>query len=248
MLTHSERTDLDYSINLGSATRFSVEDVELSSNATLGLFTGTEGQDDQMFFTVQRSQLFKQLSDDLQNLVMDIAGLAWLLNNASAGLQPKVNDLKFHYTILLLGYRLVRFSPLGGARPTSHLENTIHLGLMAFIMTLLRKLDLSITGVSLVSGPIRSAAQEEWDNQRENQELLLWILFIGGVSIFNQVDDIWLIPKILQTSHVLDLHNWEDITRSLRKFSWVSTIHAKAGQALWSRSNLRYRLPARMYP
>lgn len=104
-------------------------------------------------------------------------------------------------------------------------------------MTFLQGIDhKKISDAPLLSGLARSAAQSMFDDDPESQELLPWILFIGGAPIFKQQDDVWLIPKIAHTVHALGLCTWEDVAQKLAKFPWVNALHSKVGQSLWYKS------------
>jgi hypothetical protein len=244
MLTLDTRTDLEYALHRGSATRFSIEDIVASSTTMLGLPNGLRRGDEATKLPVLNSRLLRQLSADLQNLLTDITDLAWLVNNASSKDGPNLSGFPFHDNLLLLGYRLIYTSPLGGPRPVSQVENAVHLGLTAFVITFLRGFDRHLPDIPILSELTRSAAQENFDDKQENQELLLWILFIGAASIFREPDDEWLIPKTLQAIHALDLYTWEDVVRTLDIFPWVNAVHDEAGQALWHRSTSHYRPPS----
>lgn len=221
---------------------FSVEDVEFRNTATFGLRHSFRRQDDEKLPRGPNSPtLFKQLHVDLQGLLRDITGLASLLNDAGAGHRPKLNGYELEDTLLVLGYRLVSICPLGGLRPTSRLDNAVHLGLTAFMVTFLPRLDCRIADNPLLSNLARSAVQEHFGDERENQEVLLWILFIGGASVFKQSDETWLIPKAIRTLRALGLHAWEGVYETLAKFPWVDALHNKAGQALWRRSTSCHR-------
>jgi len=209
-----------------------------------GLPNGLRREDENQKLPVLYSRLLRQMSADLQILLIDITDLAWLVNDASAKDRPKLNGFPFHDNLLLLGYRLIYTSPLGGPRPISHVENVVHLGLTAFIITFLRGFDRQIPDIPILADLARAAAQENFDNEQENQEVLLWTLFIGAASIFRQPHDAWLIPKTTRAMHALDLDTWEDVVRTLVKFPWVNAVHDKAGQALWHRSNSHYRPPS----
>jgi hypothetical protein len=116
-------------------------------------------------------------------------------------------------------------SPLGGPRPTSHLNNMIHLGLTAFIMTLFPGLDGRISINPLLYDLARSAIQKYPDNEQEYQEMLLWLLFLERASIFRHLDDVWLIPKIAQTMQALGLQTLEDAAQAISKFPSVNAVH-----------------------
>lgn len=232
------RADLEYSLYLGSATRFGNGDIELSSTAIVGL-PNIKREYFQRSASLPNAQLFGTVSADLQNHVIDITSLAWLVNDAAAGRRPKLNPKAFHDTLLLLGYHIVNFSPLGGPRPTNYLENAIHLGLTMFITTFLQGLDYKMADGPLLYKLAFSAAQERYIDNKEEKELLLWILFIGAASVFKEPDNTWLIPKTRLILDFLCLDTWDDVYRTLVKFPWVHVTHDKAGQALWHKSTLK---------
>jgi hypothetical protein len=161
---------------------------------------------------------------------MDITHLAWVLNDAHTGLIEKINGYIFHETLLLLAYDLIHISPLGGPRPTNHLDNIVHLGLTAFIMTFFRGLDGRISSIPLLADLFRSAIEEHFSSEREYQELLLWLLFIRGASIFGQMNDAWLVTKTAETMQTLNLLTWKDVAQTISKYPWVGAVHDSAGQ------------------
>lgn len=207
------------------------------TTALIGISKSIKEVDDQRTLQTLPSRLYEELSAELLNLLIDVTELASQLNDASAKLRPKLNSYSFHDTLLLLGYRLVHISPLGGPRPANRLQNVIHLALGGFIVTFLRGLDHKIPYARLLSELTTSAAQNQFDNNQESQEILLWLLFVGGISVFGESDYAWLIPKINQTTRILGLFTWKDVTRKLAKFPWVNDVHDKSGQALWYRSS-----------
>ena len=209
----------------------------LGSTAMIGLRSSFK-QDCRNIHQVSDFQFFKRLSPDIQDLIIDITGLAWLLNNISTGHRQKMNYYIFHDTSILLGYRLIYISPLGGFPATSRLENVIHLGLAAFLMTFLRRLDNKILDMPFLSALARSGVQEQFDCDKEIQEMLLWILFIGKTSIFKESDDIWLVPLITRKMRALNLRTWEDVHQMLAKWPWVKALHDKIGRHLYERSSL----------
>ncbi|KAF2812783.1 uncharacterized protein BDZ99DRAFT_555576 [Mytilinidion resinicola] len=227
--------ELEYALFLGTTTRFSIEDIMPTSTALVGLASSLEGHDTRRHASVLDFWFFKHLSAELQKLLAAMTDLAGLLNDASAGRRPTLNAQKFHDTVILLGYRLVQISPLGGPRPSNRLDNAVHLGLALFLMTLLRRLDRRIVEIPLLSQLARSAAEENFDDGRESQELLLWVLSIGGASVFTYTDDAWLAPKLLETTHALSLHTWEDVRRTVVKFPWINALHDNPSQSLYER-------------
>lgn len=193
-----------------------------------GISSEPSKQDDIEVLKALDLQFLDRLEPDLQTLLVEIMNLAWSLNDATANRRPKVDGHKFHRTLLRLGYRLVQFCPLGGTRPYDNLENAIHLGLTAFVVTFLVGLDRKIVYMPLLSELVRSATLQALLDEEEN-EVLLWLLFVSGTSIFKSTDDEWLLPKIKQKMAILDLRTWEDVGRMLARYPWVNVAHDKTG-------------------
>jgi hypothetical protein len=61
----------------------------------------------------------------------------------------------------------------------------------------------------------------------------LWLLFVGGISVFNAIDRVWLLPQITTSLFTLDIGSWSTARDKIRKFPWIDAIHDKLGQELW---------------
>ncbi|OBT82419.1 hypothetical protein VE02_09391 [Pseudogymnoascus sp. 03VT05] len=228
------KVDLEYALHQGTATRFSAEDVVPNSAALFGRFKGSELNYDTNM--IDHPRLSKYLSNNLQSVFIDMNSLARLMNDASAGHCPRIKPYVFLDTIILLGYRLLQVSPLSGPRPFSNLENAVHVGLAVFIRTLLRGLSMKVSNVPLVSDLARSVAQDHVCREQVDKEVILWILFIGRASAFEEADDEWFFPKMAETTRSLGIDSWEGVSRVLATFPWVNDIHGKSSQALWYKS------------
>jgi hypothetical protein len=231
-LTFTTRTDLEYALHQGSATRFSIAHIIASRPTTYKLPNNSGREDEDQTILSLNHRLLTHLSADLRILLIDITELSRLVNDASVTARPKLCGFPFHDNVLLFGYRLISYSPLGGPRPSSHLENIVHLGLTAFVVTFLRGFDRQLLKLPILAELIRTATQQHYDAQ-QGQELLLWTLFIGAASVFKQSDDAWLKPKTRQTMHNLGLQKWEDVNVILIQFPWINAVHDEAAQKLW---------------
>jgi hypothetical protein len=201
-----------------------------------------DGQDERELQQALSPSSLRHLGSTLQDLLKNMSSFARIVNNTVSGLRPTFSSYAMHCTLLVLGYRLVRISPLSGPRPHDYLANVIHLGLAAFMVTFLRRLDRKIAEMPLLSSLARAAVDHIYNDQnwgQENQEVLLWSLFLGAASVFRGVDDSsWLVPKARRTMGALGLHSWEDVQGVLGTFPWVHALHDKAGWELWSRCTL----------
>ncbi|KAH8897939.1 hypothetical protein GQ53DRAFT_818191 [Thozetella sp. PMI_491] len=223
------RLDLDYTLYLGTVTRFTLTEVEEGIAPWSWFRDGFRADYEQKPTSLS---LFNQLPAELRELAIDLTCLARLLNDANAGRRPVLDTRAFHATLLLLGYRLVAFSPLGRPRPTCPLENAVHLGLVAFVMPFMHRFDGKIPNSPLLSRLIQSASQEDFSMDKGAQEVLLWFLLVTEASVGMQSNDEWLAPMITQVMQNLGLHTWEDVTRTMARYPWIDAFHAKRGQAL----------------
>ncbi|KFZ20262.1 hypothetical protein V501_00247 [Pseudogymnoascus sp. VKM F-4519 (FW-2642)] len=227
------KVDLEYAMHQGTATRFSAEDIVPNSTALFGRFAGSEINYDTDMID---PRLSKHLSADLQTIFTEMNGLARLMNDACAGHCPRIKPYIFLDTVILLGYRLIQVSPLSGPRAFTRLENAVHMGLAVFLMALLRGLAMKVSNVPLVSELARSVARDHAGSEQVDKEVILWILFVGQTSAFGKADDEWFFPKMAETTRSLGINSWEDVSKVLATFPWVSDVHGKSGQALWYKS------------
>ncbi|GAD92896.1 hypothetical protein BC1G_08780 [Paecilomyces variotii No. 5] len=175
--------------------------------------------------------------------VQEIANFARLINDANSGRLPKLNHCAFHDSILLLGYRLIEMRPLGSHCSSNLLEDMVHLGLATFVATFFWSLDRRAPIIPLLSRSICSVVDRHSQVCKEEEEVLLWLLFIGATCMSNSTnDDIWLVPKTAQTMRSLALHTWESVDQVLAAFPWVTVTHDSAARALWQRSCAHLRL------
>jgi hypothetical protein len=186
--------------------------------------------------TVVDSLVFKSWNDRLQDVLIDLVGFAALVNDAGVGLCARLDPHQLHFTVLLLGYKIIDANSLGGSQLTTWSENTIHLGLVAFLLSFVRRLDNKIADNLLLYKLLNSAVREDIGSDPAKLELLLWILFIGWTSVFKDSDKPWVAAKTKDTLMALGLYDWEAVRKRLTRYPWVHVLHDKLGSQLWQRS------------
>ncbi|KAI9369083.1 hypothetical protein BJX61DRAFT_536724 [Aspergillus egyptiacus] len=236
------RADLEYSLQLGTRTLFGRDGI--TALQALGCFGFGNGAAGLGAGLAQDAFLQENLRDDLWRVFLDMRCLSAMLHDASAGYRLKLDGVQFHNTIISLGYRLLEINPLGEGfistltkTDLSDLENSIHLGLIAFLVTFLTGLDHRIADKPQLSYRLRLAIQNLSRSVglgREAGTLLIWTLFIGAVAVFKSSDDEWLIPTTQAAMRGLGLTAWEDVRMTLSGFPWVNALHNRAGIALCS--------------
>jgi hypothetical protein len=225
--------DLDYSLHLGSSTVFSLEEAINENKMINELYGDLKQQNRSDSSQSHRSPLLRNIRHDLQDIFIEVTSLASMLNDATNGVSPKLNSCTFHSDLLVLGYRLVNMYTLGGCRPKCPIENAIHLGLTVFLVTFLPGLDRRIAHNALLSNLLLNAAQLFSDGGQDDQEMLLWMLYIGAASSAQLGAHPTWISKSKETIDTLKLMTWEQVQDILAKYPWVKAVHDTAGKALW---------------
>ena len=167
--------------------------------------------------------------------MLSVLSFASLLNDKEKEGQTKLDPLSYTETQVSLLYRLIEVAPLGQPRSMSGglYDDVTHLAMLAFMTTLLPKY-VRDESSHLLSDRLESAIQDLHATSAGIQDsgfsLLLWALFIGGVSVLKRKDHRWM---ILKTCERLNLYDWPAVRRQLCGFPWIHTLHNVPGQCLW---------------
>lgn len=68
--------------------------------------------------------------------------------------------------------------------------------------------------------------------------MMLWLLTIGAISIFAPTDDHWLMPLLRDQMRHCQAFEWEDLHGHLKRFLWISVLHDKPGETVFSTAEL----------
>jgi hypothetical protein len=180
-------------------------------------------------------------------MMLDLLSFSKLLNEVERRSKPKLDPLDYTETLLSLLYRLVNVSPqreaptkLGG--PYKHLT---YLAMISFMTTMLPEYTRDGASFSLLADGLESAMQDLCPTASEssdyNSPLILWTLFISGISVLNLKDHYWLSPLIADYCTKLGLENWAAIQRQLSWFPWIFSLHEDQGRRLWEHARLGSR-------
>lgn len=207
-------------------------------------------EDGEVIYSV--SQPFRLLSAGLGELLIDSNKLAFMLNEASLGRRPKIDDYTMQDTVLLLGYRLIHICPLNCELLLSHMDKSVHVGLTAFIRTLLVGLDGKFAPNTILTRLVTSIASLEKEPRQNvatanySEELLLWVLLIAvaASTIGSVADDGWLMPRLDRIASALNLQKVEGVLQVVSKFPWMNALHDKTAHEIWRRFSLYKRRQA----
>ncbi|PTB38236.1 hypothetical protein M441DRAFT_82420 [Trichoderma asperellum CBS 433.97] len=226
------RADLDYALRLGSSPKL---DIELFENTkTMARLAISPTSDLNIPFTTSDQRFREQLGTDLRVLWDSVAVLSRLVNEASAGERSKLPTTEFLRSHVWLGHKLLKYAPLSLSRSLNRSQSIAHLGLLTIISSFLCGLDRRVTENSILSKMIQMEASLE--SNGEDQELLLWLLFLGAAVILQDPShDTWLIPKTWEIMQMLQLDTWGGMMGALSKFPWINDFYEKESLALYYR-------------
>lgn len=169
----------------------------------------------------------------LASILLSLGSFATHLNNRESEGRLKLDPLTYMEIMVSLLYRLIEFSPLGQSLAMSGglYDDMIHLAMLAFMTTLLPKYGDECSS-PLLSDRLDSAIHNVTavGTLYSGSSLLLWALFIGGISVLKCKDHR---SSILETCERLNLQDWSAVHRQLCRFPWIHALHDVPGRCLW---------------
>ena len=146
----------------------------------------------------------------------------------------KLDPYVYQEILISVCYRLLYRSPLASSNLENNDENACCLGLLALVITLLfsdhRSRRLSY---DLMAGKLHNAIECALSNKLLEETTLLWLLFTGGVSVFDATDWAWLIPKIKTLLFTLKIDSWQTARDKIKILPWINAAHDTPGKELW---------------
>ena len=231
-----DRVDVELALQNGSPTVFGSETL---TNAIQPCFKA---------FTVLREQANDHTTPiESSRLIYEVVAFSMVLNGVVQEGSSRLDPLNFMEMTIWVLYQLLHTARLGQpspspdpADPEGLLKGVANLGMLAFMTTLLplygREPDRS--GYPLLCRRLKSSIQHLHfaSGSGENREfslLLLWALFMGGVTVMKGKQMLELSPLVLETSKRLKLHDWSAVKDQLCRFPWISALHNRPGLTLW---------------
>ncbi|KAH0427157.1 hypothetical protein CcaCcLH18_09824 [Colletotrichum camelliae] len=138
----------------------------------------------------------------------------------------KIDPNKFQQLMTSIQYRLLYLE-----LDDNPMAESLRLAMLGFIATLY----LHVLGARLrfvwLSNRLRATLQALDMSRAETQSsrlLLAWILAIGSTAVFDDSDDVWLLPKLALLRDSLG-QTWPEAKRNLAKVVWIDNIHDPKG-------------------
>jgi hypothetical protein len=171
----------------------------------------------------------------LKQIFQDVMNLTSLFNMGDVNFRLDPHELQ--EVMVSVGHRLIRFHPLCEPQLENEVESAYHIGLIVFVTTLYiqrgrrRFLKYRLVGKCLIETINRSLDEE-------NGDLMLWLLFLGAISVLQDLDRNFLVDKIQKVMLSVHISTWEAVHKSLLRFPWIRTIHDEPGKEFWNSMKL----------
>jgi hypothetical protein len=170
------------------------------------------------------------LNPYLHEILIDVTNISILFNEIPPN--TKLKYLTFAEIVHSMCYRLLRFQPLHEPSSLSDLEDVYHIGLTLFMITLFMQFDQQrLLKCDAVFSRLRSILYR--DLAELDNDLVLWILFMGGIWITDGPDYSWLHWKIRKLTLSMGIDSWTEICSVISAFPWIKNLHNEPGVALW---------------
>ncbi|KAL4867502.1 hypothetical protein BDV12DRAFT_120242 [Aspergillus spectabilis] len=213
-------------------------DVELAmQNGTCALFHGDEVPVRPVLCNANLSNRDSfEAAPLMPPIMLALLSFSRLLNKAERSKYLKLDPLDYTETLLWLLYRLIEAVPPlhPSTEPGACNGDVSCLTMLAFMTTLLPEYTRDGPRCPLSSNRLGNVVQDiASEFSDSNPPLLLWMLFIGGISVLNLKDHPWLSRLITNTCERLELDTWADIQRRLSQFPWIFALHEAPGRRLW---------------
>jgi hypothetical protein len=169
---------------------------------------------------------------ELRGVLVDLLSSSGLFNDDRRFV--KLDPFAYQEILISICYRLLHHHPLGGDGYENDNENACYLGLLALISTIFFYYrQPQQQPYDLLAERFRHGIERALGNKLVEETTLLWLLFTGGISVFDDSDHAWLIPQIKTLLSTLNINNWRTARSKIKTLPWIDVAHDKLGEELW---------------
>ncbi|OHW98964.1 hypothetical protein CSPAE12_02353 [Colletotrichum incanum] len=139
----------------------------------------------------------------------------------------KIDPNMFQDLMTSIQYRLLYLEPT----TQDNVSEMFRLGMISYITTLFLKVQGTKIPMTSLAGQLRSVCRnlEVSESLTTTVRLIFaWTLVVGAISVFEEYDDLWLIPK-LAALHDSIGPTWPEAKASLKEVMWMELIHSPDG-------------------
>ncbi|KAF3937522.1 hypothetical protein ABW19_dt0208379 [Dactylella cylindrospora] len=225
------RTDIEYSLQSGARPRFYRDKFPYTIARSMPNWAASSQE---VLEVLARSNIE---TPDVQGVFQDLVCASFFLNGEDS--HTKIDAFSFQEILISIFYRLLHCYPLGERMPANDAEEACYLALLASLSTMFVRFEHSKISYQLLTDKLRVAILGLAGSTSTDASTLLWLLFVGRVSVFSLSDDTWLLPQIKKCLFALNVNSWQETRAQLTKFPWIRYFHDKSGYEVWNSLDLQ---------
>lgn len=118
---------------------------------------------------------------------------------------------------------------------TESQQELLRLCMLAFVKSMLVSMKGLGRGMKYLVNRMQTAllAQRDADDESMNK-FLFWACFVAQVAIFEDMDQLWLLGMLIETSTALDLSTWEQARAVLKTYPWIDVIYDAPSETIFN--------------
>ena len=169
------------------------------------------------------------LDVNLHNVIIDSICVCDLFNHGIGNRQ--IDLVTFQEMVYSICYRLLNFRPLDDPSRTS-VQAAYHIGLTMIVMSMFLRFDRRrVLDYRFLTCAL-SDTLDSWPVDADD-ELLLWLVMVGGIWVSGALGNDWLHQLIRRTSRKLGVESWDSVLDIVKTFPWIHALHDAPGRELW---------------
>jgi hypothetical protein len=221
------RADIDFALSTGSRPQMQLDNISfiLEESACSLNNNGT---------TLTFPKVLNALHSVLQGVAKDSVILARRVNGSVGG---ELHYREFQANVISICYRLLDFSSLNSPVFNNTLDLSVYLGLTAFVVTIMLQFgNRRFLRQQLLEERLRSfLLHEDYIGQnRLDSSLMLWLLFIGRLSILEDGDETWLLPRMAMEIDELGIEDLPGLFEQLTLYPWIDILYNRTVERTWN--------------
>jgi hypothetical protein len=171
-----------------------------------------------------------ELDPSIRQIFLNVTNMCSFFNNTK--LNFRLDPQLLQEFVVSVGHAVIHTHPLSDLPLKNKVDGAYHIGLAAFVITLIlqfgrhRYLRYNLLGTCL-EDVIARGLDEKYDG------LMLWIMFLGGISVVSGGRRAWLGARICEIVTRMGLDDWAGVRTHLLQYPWISAVHDDGGELLW---------------
>lgn len=172
----------------------------------------------------------------LRRVFMDFMTLSALLNYKPDCFKPE--PAAFQDALISVSYRLLHNYTSAGTGTDSSTEHVFRLGLLSLLTTIIYQFNPRRLTYDVLAERFRAAVEIALDTACLDYTTSLWLLFIGGITVFEKSDMPWLLSRMRTNPLLRTITSWESTRDAFGKLPWMKAINDVPGRELWNAATL----------